>query len=74
MILAQIKQFLVEKRVVSLTELAAAFQKDPDTLREMLSHWIRKGRLRELAPANHCGGCNGSSCRGAATRYEWIDE
>lgn len=45
---------------LSLNELAAQLQITPGLLDGMLTHWVRKGKLREVSSAHQCGSCGGA--------------
>ena len=71
--LLSIKQYLSAVKVSTLGNLCRAFATDPDTMRCMMQHWLRKGNVRQCLRTPHCG----SSCfQCAATfieMYEWVD-
>ncbi|MBF0110756.1 MAG: FeoC-like transcriptional regulator [Magnetococcales bacterium] len=71
--MAQLKDFLRKQKRVPLMDLAHHFNKDPEVLRDMLSHWERKGQLRRIRDR---AGCQ-STCSGCGTGptelCEWID-
>jgi hypothetical protein len=70
--LTTLKGYLVAHRAASLSELARELDADPDAVRGMLEHWVRKGKVRRTAGAR-CGGCD--SCAPADVEfYEWIGE
>ena len=74
MILTEIKNFISEKKVVSMMDLIAHFQTDPGTLREMLEVWINKGKIEKIEiNENHCNKC--PQCHMQSTEfYKWVDE
>lgn len=55
MILVDIKNYIKERKLINLKELSFHFQRDPDTMREMLAHWIRKGIIRKSEKPPSCG-------------------
>ncbi len=70
--LTTLKGYLVTHRAASLSELARHVAADPDAVRGMLEHWVRKGRVRRTAGVR-CGGCD--SCAAADIEfYEWVGE
>ncbi|MGZ8995866.1 MAG: FeoC-like transcriptional regulator [Rhodospirillales bacterium] len=70
--LTTLKGYLVTHRAASLGELARHLRADPDAVRGMLEHWIRKGKVRRLAGAR-CSGCD--SCAPTDFElYEWVGE
>jgi putative ferrous iron transport protein C len=72
MSLVDIKQHLMQVRIASLSSICVYFNADPDTLRGMLSHWVRKGRVRQCkknpACASSCGKCSPL----LTEIYEWV--
>lgn len=56
MSLLAIKHYLSEVKIANLANLTAYFKKHPDLLRDMLAHWIRKGKIRKFAKSALCGG------------------
>jgi hypothetical protein len=69
-ILSQIRDYLRERGQASLRELALRFDTDPDALRGMLAHWVRKGRVSRQTVGTSCGGC--TQCDPAAMEiYLW---
>lgn len=69
--LTTLKAFLSARRAATLSEIARHVGADPDAVRGMLEHWIRKGRVKRIAGAR-CSGCD--SCAPADLEfYEWIE-
>lgn len=73
MSLIDIKQHMMKVRIASLNSLCLLFNADAERLRCMLSHWIRKGNIRQCTKAPACGSqC--FKCPTAVTEiYEWVD-
>lgn len=72
MILTELKQYLSVRRRVPLADLVHRFDMEPDVLRPMLAHWIRKGKVRKEVMA---GGCGTGCCKcdpDTLEVYEWI--
>lgn len=68
--LMDIKSYLAGKGPASLSQIAASLSADPDAIRPMLDHWMRKGKIRRLGTAARCQGC--SACTLADLEfYEW---
>jgi len=57
-ILIDVKNYLSQKQTATLQELSLHFQRDPDFIRQLLSHWIKKGII---SPAEKPIGC-GTRC------------
>jgi len=71
MILAEIRGYLSESKRATIADLANRFHADPDALRGMLGHLIRKGRIRRVGDSALCPGC--LKCDAASLEiYEWI--
>ncbi len=72
MILSELKRYLEARSQATLADMALHFRSQPDAVREMLSVWERKGRVRRLpAPA----GCGGSCTRcdpATSEVYLWV--
>lgn len=72
MSLIELKQHLMETRVATLGSLAQHFHCDPEFLRSMLTHWVRKGCVRQLSKTPACGKrCSECSVVDYEI-YEWI--
>jgi DeoR/GlpR family transcriptional regulator of sugar metabolism len=73
MILSEIKHYLIRNRRAAIADIANRFDVEPDTVRAMLKHWIRKGRVRKLSAVTSCqGGCTKCDLD-AVEIYEWVD-
>ncbi|MBF0097883.1 MAG: FeoC-like transcriptional regulator [Magnetococcales bacterium] len=63
--LSALRDYLSEKKEVPLMDLAHQFHKDPEVLRDMLAHWVRKGKVQlytgKSACQSQCGGCGQQS-------------
>lgn len=55
MILLDVKQYLRERAVCNLQELSLHFQRDPVVMRDMLSHWVKKGVVVKDQKPITCG-------------------
>jgi hypothetical protein len=73
MSLIDIKQHMMKVRMATLGSLCSLFKSDPETVRCMLQHWIRKGRIRQCMKTPACGSrC--FKCPSQVTEiYEWVD-
>ena len=72
MILSELRDYLREKKRITLNELVIHFDMDADALRGMLSKWISKGKVRPL-PVNSACGTSCCKCDPMLTEfYEWI--
>ncbi len=69
--LIAVKNHMAGRGITSLRELALHFQVDPDVMRGMLEHWLRKGRVRRQAACHHSACCG---CDPAVTEcYWWVE-
>ena len=71
MILTDIKQYLIDNRSASLTDLSVRFHVEPDAMRGMLDQWIKKGRLKKLPEGAKCSNCCGGCDSVQLEIYEW---
>jgi DeoR/GlpR family transcriptional regulator of sugar metabolism len=73
MILSDLKSYLAERKRAPIGDLASRFGSEPDAIRGMLAHLMRKGRVRRLDSGAVCGGCQ--KCDAFALEiYEWTGE
>ncbi|MFV9990760.1 MAG: FeoC-like transcriptional regulator [Coxiella endosymbiont of Dermacentor nuttalli] len=72
--LLSLKSFLRERKTANLQELSLHFCKQPQIIRSMLEHWIKKGKICRLGrPADCETRCQ--ICHSQFTEiYKWIDE
>ena len=72
MSLLELKQHLMQTRVSTLGNIAAHFHCDPELVRSMLKHWVRKGCLRQFSKKAFCGkSC--TECKVTDVEiYEWL--
>ena len=74
MILSDLRNYLREKKRVTLNELVIHFDMDADALRGMLGKWISKGKVRQL-PVNSACGTSCCKCDPTLTEfYEWTKD
>lgn len=71
--LVEIKSYLSQVKMASINTLSAHFNCDSDVLRNMMSHWLRKGCIRKFEHASACA----KTCGKCATPpvleiYEWV--
>ncbi len=74
MILTEIKKYLIDNRLASLTDLSVRFDVDPDAMRGMLDQWIKKGRLKKLPMGTKCSNCCGDCDSEKLEIYEWNEK
>jgi len=68
-----VKHYLSERKLAPLSDIALHFDLDPDAIRGLLSHWIRKGKVR-LHQDEGCqiDGCCGGCGEHPKEVYEWL--
>jgi len=68
--LAQAKAYLIERGRAPLGDIATRFDSSPDATRQVMQHWVAKGRAKILA----CGPCkSGCACAERPDEvYEWV--
>lgn len=73
MILEQLKTYMQEKKVASVNDMATYFDTDPDAIKDMLSIWVRKRKIRKIEqPEIFCKKC--PQCQMLESElYEWIE-
>lgn len=71
MILSQIKHYVQQHKSANLQSLVVHFNSEPEAMRGMLEHWIRKGKIRKEVADCGCNGC--SKCHSSGMEiYEWV--
>jgi putative ferrous iron transport protein C len=69
--LLEIKKYLMQVKIASLSHLSTYFNCDSELLRNMMCHWVRKGCVRQFTKNPSCGSCN--KCGPVVTEiYEWV--
>ncbi|MCL2871885.1 MAG: FeoC-like transcriptional regulator [Betaproteobacteria bacterium] len=74
MILMKLRDYLKEKRAVSLSDAARHFDIPESAIQSMLEHWVRKGCATVDVGAScgsGCSGCGVSKNRCGAMVYRW---
>ena len=69
----EIKQYLMERKLATLKDIAVHFRMETDTVTPMLDMWVRKGKVKKH---NDDLGCQSGCCKcDSATieTYEWLD-
>lgn len=72
MLLVRLKQHLEIKRLVSMFDMKTRFNLDPEILRNMLQHWIAKGKVRQRNKTEFCGGKCIKCDPLIVELYEWV--
>ncbi|SLM63377.1 MULTISPECIES: FeoC-like transcriptional regulator [Dickeya] len=73
MTLLELRDFVRERKKVSLSEVSQAFKVEPGVAQAMLAVWVQKGKVcfHEGEAAPKCGGCCGCDKR-LGQYYEWL--
>lgn len=72
MSLIEIKQYLMQVKMASLSSLCAYFNCEADLLRSMLTHWIRKGVVCRFTPeSSACRSCMKCTPKTLEV-YQWV--
>lgn len=71
--LIAIKQFMAERKLASLSEIAMHFKTEADAARPLLEVWVAKGKMKKTASAQKkgCSGCCQCSTANHEV-YEWV--
>ena len=72
MILTDLKIYLIENQRAALIDMAHHFDIEPDALKGMLEHWIRKGKVRLLEGSRCNKGCCSQNDPTLLQIYEWM--
>jgi hypothetical protein len=72
MSLLEIKNYLKEAKIVSLSTLCTYFNCDSDLVRAMLGHLVRKGCVRGFSKTANCGTKCQKCLPGTTEIYEWV--
>lgn len=72
--LLELKKYLMQVKISSLSSLCTYFNCDSESARGMLGHWIRKGCVRMCTKTPACG-TKCVQCSPLKTEiYEWVSE
>lgn len=72
MSLLELKQYLMKVKIASLSNMALCFNREPETLRHMLQHWVKKGCVRQCLKTPACGTSCGKCSPFMTEIYEWV--
>ncbi|PPQ36616.1 hypothetical protein CKO16_17315 [Rhodoblastus acidophilus] len=70
MTLTEAKAYLMDRRRAPLSDIALHFDSSPEAARQLLQHWVGKGRVRLI----QCEACKaGCACASRPDDvYEWV--
>ncbi|SEH40191.1 FeoC-like transcriptional regulator [Magnetospirillum fulvum] len=71
--MSSVRDYLAENGRASLEDIAVHFDSSPEAARQVLDHWLAKGRVRRFEQGGGCGKAS-SSCSCASKPqeiYEW---
>lgn len=70
--LTDIKSILIERKQMSLTDLARHFYVSESIMQGMVAHWLKKGRVEVIDASGGCGDvCGCSESEGSKIYYRW---
>ncbi len=70
---SEIKRYLQKRRVAPLHDIALHFDMEPDAVRGMIEHWLRKGQVQKHEETGCAsGGCCGGCGEHVKEVYEWL--
>ena len=72
MSLLDIKNYMMKVRMASLSSLCVYFNSEASVLRDMLAHWVRKGKMRQCMKTPRCGVKCGQCSVASTEIYEWV--
>ncbi len=72
MTLIDLKNFVQQRRIVSLREISMHFRSDESAIEAMMERWIQKGVIRKVKmEEGKCGSCD-ICASGIKLHYEWM--
>lgn len=69
--LLDIKTYLQQHHRADLKDIALHLNAQPDAVRSMMQHWIKKKKVRALSLS--CPSAQCSKCTSSSEMYEWLD-
>ncbi len=72
MILVELREYLIERKMAPLQDMAFHFNMEPETVRPMMDKWLSKGKVRFY---DNNIGCSKGCCKcdpATIETYEWI--
>ena len=72
MTLSQLRGFLQSRGGASLLDVAKFFDVDAESMESVLTHWMRKGRVRCQGCTRACFGCRGCPMSALNALYFWV--
>lgn len=73
MSLLVIKSHMMQVKMTSLDNLCRLLQLDAESVRCMLSHWIKKGKIRPCKKKSACGKTCFQCPSASIELYEWAE-
>lgn len=73
MSLLDIKKHMMAVKLSTLGNLCRVFKAEPETMRGLLSHWMRKGNLICCKKYSACGSKCFKCPETSVEIYEWVD-
>lgn len=72
MSLIDIKKHMMRVKLASLSSLCHLFNLEAETLRCLLQHWMKKGKIRQCTKQPACGSKCFKCPTSATELYEWV--
>lgn len=72
MTLTEAKAYLMDRRRASLCDIATHFNSSPDAARQVMQHWVAKGRVKLLQGEPCKAGC--ACAKRPDDVYEWVTQ
>lgn len=73
MSLLAIKKHMMQVKMTTLSSLCTLFHADPEMIRCLLRHWIKKGKIRQCMKKPACGSQCFKCPATSVEIYEWVD-
>ena len=71
--LIELKKYMQQVKITTVQQLCVVFSIEAETLRFMLSHWIKKGKIRPCTRKPACGNTCFKCPAANAEMYEWVE-
>lgn len=67
-----IRDYLKQVKIATLQHLCIQFKTEPETIRCLLRHWLKKGKVRQCGKKSACGKICFSCPPLQVELYEWV--
>jgi len=71
--MSSVRDYLAQTGRASLEDIAVHFDSSPEAARQVLDHWLAKGKVRRTEQGGGCGKASSSCCCASKPQevYEW---